>query len=300
MELQQDIERLKKNIEEKVGCKISTPKDFDYLSARISEQTHTSVSVSTLKRLWGYVSGTASPRRSTLDVLSLFLGAKDWDAFRSSTANDDASPTPQPYEPKSPEPIPEKRANWLGMSHRKAIAVNTSILSILVIAMLFFLLYHKSDSNREAYILRCGQSFHSTEEYLRLFGVTDTLHPWSEPLPHHNSIIIWGPMYHHPEWHNEGNADSLMPTITEYWTPTDTTGYPHDAVTSRNADNYLRVTTFKELRITFMKDVQDSTYTFLGIYRLDHSKSDSTILVWERVAKDCDLSNLDYLEQLRL
>ena len=100
-----------------------------------------------------------------------------------------------------------------------------------------------------------------------------------------------------------------MPTITEYWTPADSADIPAEVIAARNADNYLRATTFNELRITFMKGLgrkdtgihvgRDTAYTFLGIYRLNIDRSDSTRLVWQRVAEECDLSNLDYLEQLR-
>ena len=46
-------------------------------------------------------------------------------------------------------------------------------------------------------------------------------------------------------------------------------------------------------------ETEDSTYTFLGIYRLNLEKSDSSRLVWQRIAEECDLSKLDDLEQLR-
>jgi len=54
-----------------------------------------------------------------------------------------------------------------------------------------------------------------------------------------------------------------------------------------------------ELRITFMKNLTDTGYVFLGVYRTDLDRSDSTHIVWERVAKECDIANLAYLEQLR-
>lgn len=43
----------------------------------------------------------------------------------------------------------------------------------------------------------------------------------------------------------------------------------------------------------------DSAHTVLGVYRLDLTASDSTCLVWQRLARECNLSDLDYLEQLR-
>ena len=55
----------------------------------------------------------------------------------------------------------------------------------------------------------------------------------------------------------------------------------------------------KELRVTFMKGLRDSTFTFLGLYSMDHQLSDTNRIVWQRVAEECDLTHLDYLEQLR-
>ena len=61
-----------------------------------------------------------------------------------------------------------------------------------------------------------GQTFASTDDYLQLFGIQASAQLWSQPLPHHTGIIVWTPEYQHHCWHNEGCADSLMPTITEY------------------------------------------------------------------------------------
>jgi len=119
-------------------------------------------------------------------------------------------------------------------------------------------------------------------------------------IPNQPGLIIWGPEYNHPDWHNEGNADSLMPTITEYWQPADTTDLTHAVIALRNADNYLRAKSFAELRITFMKGLPgDSAFTFLGIYALDIAASDTTRLVWKRVTTECDLRRLDRLQQFR-
>ena len=149
-------------------------------------------------------------------------------------------------------------------------------------------------------VLHAGETFATTDEYLDLFDAQDRQAPWSVPVPNYPGLIIWGAKYKHPDWHNEGNADSLMPTITEYWYPSDTTGFTPTAIAIRNADNYLRVKSFAELRITFMKELSgDSSYTFLGIYGLDTIASDTTRLVWKRLATECDLAHLDCLYRLR-
>ena len=144
-----------------------------------------------------------------------------------------------------------------------------------------------------------GAEFQSVGEYLHLFGICDGQAPppsyWSQPLPEHLGIIIWGPEYQHPEWHNQGDATHLMPTITEWWTPTE----KDDASAEiRNHDNYLRASSFHELRITFMKNITGSGYTFLGVYGLSTASSPQR-LVWQRVADHLDLRHLDQLELLR-
>lgn len=160
------------------------------------------------------------------------------------------------------------------------------------------LLYRYIES-LEQNMLTIGQTFGCAGEYLSLFGICDRQATppfyWSQPLPDHLGIIIWGPEYQHPEWHNQGDATHLMPTITEWWTPTDNGNTTTD---HRNQDNYLRAISFHELRITFMKDITGNGYTFLGIYGLSTASSPQR-LVWQRVADQLDLRHLDQLELLR-
>ena len=76
-----EISELKQQIEESVGRKMKTSNDFTFLSGAIWERIHENLSASTLKRLWGYVDGPDTTRSSTLEILSKFLGFKDWDGF---------------------------------------------------------------------------------------------------------------------------------------------------------------------------------------------------------------------------
>lgn len=78
---QNDLCRL---LEEVTGKPIRTPNDFEYLAACIRQRTKQPVSVSTLKRLFGYVPYTAAPRRSTLDILCQYVGYKDFASFEKS------------------------------------------------------------------------------------------------------------------------------------------------------------------------------------------------------------------------
>ena len=90
------IARLREAVESKVGRKIRTPKDFDLLRSCIFEECHVMVSVSTLKRIWGYIQTDGKPRFSSLTSLAQYIGYADWDAFVASnqqTDNQKSSPS---------------------------------------------------------------------------------------------------------------------------------------------------------------------------------------------------------------
>lgn len=76
-----EITELKHRIEEKMKRKMRAPNDFIFLSGAVFEQTHETMSPTTLKRLWGYIDGADTTRESTLRILSNFIGFNDWDAF---------------------------------------------------------------------------------------------------------------------------------------------------------------------------------------------------------------------------
>lgn len=68
-------------VERKYGRRIATTTDFESLSVVIEHHIGEHISSSTLKRLWGYVSLNPTPRVATLDVLSRFIGHRDFRAF---------------------------------------------------------------------------------------------------------------------------------------------------------------------------------------------------------------------------
>ena len=68
-------------VEKVYGRKIKTTTDFEALSVVIDQNTGELLSASTLKRLWGYVSGVQIPRKSTLDILSKFVGKKSFSEY---------------------------------------------------------------------------------------------------------------------------------------------------------------------------------------------------------------------------
>ena len=79
-----EIERLRKDIEEALARPMQTPRDFDYLSKRIYARLHIMMSATTLKRLWGYLNDGGQPRSSTLNILAKFLGYHDWQEYHQN------------------------------------------------------------------------------------------------------------------------------------------------------------------------------------------------------------------------
>ena len=76
-----EIIALRKDIEQRIGHSLQTPSDFEYLINCIWEKQHQVFSLSTIKRLWGYIGSNGRPRISTLNTLSQFLGYADWNAY---------------------------------------------------------------------------------------------------------------------------------------------------------------------------------------------------------------------------
>ncbi len=76
-----EVLSLRYDIEKEVKRRIMTPYDFEFLAGVIWERLHEKVSAQTLKRIWGYLDGADSTRRSTLSLLARFLGYSDWDEY---------------------------------------------------------------------------------------------------------------------------------------------------------------------------------------------------------------------------
>lgn len=70
-------------VEQSLGKKVSTPKDFEQLSHLINHRTRESVSASSLKRIWGYIEGGEHIRTATFDILCRFAGYRDTEHFLS-------------------------------------------------------------------------------------------------------------------------------------------------------------------------------------------------------------------------
>ncbi len=322
---EQTIKQLRRAVERTLGRKMQTNKDFDCLADSIYEKTHAKISTTTLKRLWGYLSEGVTPRRYTLDQLAHFVGYDDFNAFcaslengkepASSPANADTASSPLPagegqgvgLSPLSTEEEPE--AELTGKGPRPGLSsslrgrVGMGLLAGVGLAILLFLFLrpaanHFSDDDR---ILKKGQVFATYDDFLPLFGIDATESQHYQCVPGEEHIVVWSPQYHNPYYHNDGNPDSLMPTITEYYHPED---WPTDSTSmaqlaAMHKQGYLTALKENQVRLCFMKNLVDSNFVFLGAYRVSVTLSDTTKVVWARATDECDLDNISFLNNYR-
>lgn len=84
------VTALKLAVEKKYGHPIVTRTDFTSLVADIECSTREHISENTLRRLYGKISGYDTVFVRTLDVLSVYLGYRHWDAFVTSLSKADS------------------------------------------------------------------------------------------------------------------------------------------------------------------------------------------------------------------
>ena len=285
---------LREAVELKAGRKVRTPKDFDYLHDRIFDECHDMVSTSTLKRIWGYVTTEGQPRTTSLDLLARYVGYDDWEQFAVRQTSDGQ----EPQQSAATQPVTARRRKyWL-------MALGAAVIAVIAIYVLTIGQASTGIAGQHSgqRILRKGQdSFRNIDQYLVLFGIEGGDTAYFRPVPGLEYVYVWGPEYGHPVWHNEGDSLQLMPTITEYWQPLPgiASYQSEEYIKEVNAKLYYERLTKDELRITFMRDLVDGFYVFLGVYRLDRELSNIRYCVWRRVADELDLGRLSNLEQLR-
>ena len=132
------IEKCRRLIEKKLAWGSSEywqNQDYERLSEQIFEATNVTLSISTLKRLWGKVRYTSTPNLSTLNALAQFAGYKDWRSFLSAdvqptithTENETASEAiVLPGESRvKVGPVKWSKAFWIG-----SIAVFLSLMAL--------------------------------------------------------------------------------------------------------------------------------------------------------------------------
>ncbi len=80
----EDLERLKKEVESRLSFSLNAPDDYSRLSDLLKEKSCGSVSATTLKRIWGYISDTGAdyrPNAYTVTALCNLIGFKNIDDF---------------------------------------------------------------------------------------------------------------------------------------------------------------------------------------------------------------------------
>ena len=163
MDESQAIQRLLSSIENLVGLKPQTPKDFDAISQQILQKTRKRVSSSTLKRLWGYRSDITVPRQSTLDILAQFIGYGNYLSFceennemaEVASVDEDSADSPEAELPpeKAPlrKPLFSSPLFWL-----------LSALLLLVLAGVAFTGWknrQEAEPGHSSYVIKKGQTF---------------------------------------------------------------------------------------------------------------------------------------------
>lgn len=111
---QEDIKRLIDHVEKVMGKSMQAPRDFMMLYEQLKDFTGDSISISTLKRIWGYTHTDTSFSLHSLDLLSRMVGYNNWDSFLKDESD---IPTSQVFDNKklksfSLEPDEKMKLTW--------------------------------------------------------------------------------------------------------------------------------------------------------------------------------------------
>lgn len=145
------LTRCRRLIEEKVGWGNSeswSTQDFERLGEQIAEQTGTSLSVTTLKRVWGRVRYDSAPTTTTLNALVQFVGYPTWANFKSTLpiTTPQQEPVPQP-EPTDPVPVTRTRPLLADrQSRQRRWWIGAGLILGLVGIWMFFLNYYSRNA----------------------------------------------------------------------------------------------------------------------------------------------------------
>jgi len=72
---------IKEHIEKKLGKSIRYHSDLEFLCIEVEKETKQKISLNTMKRLFGFITGVSEPRLYTLDTIALYLGFTNWDVY---------------------------------------------------------------------------------------------------------------------------------------------------------------------------------------------------------------------------
>ena len=147
------LARCLRQIEQKIGWGSSSDwstQDFERLAELIHDQTGISLSLATLKRVWGRVRYDSSPTATTLNTLVQFIGYENWAQFKDASNNQEPqTEIPQPELPTLVTyPIVEPKAELsqpTGSKNPKRVWFGIAFVVVLVGILLFFV----SNSSRK-------------------------------------------------------------------------------------------------------------------------------------------------------
>ncbi|WP_224996084.1 hypothetical protein [Cesiribacter sp. SM1] len=139
------LERCRELVEEKLGWGSSaawSQADFQEAAEKILGATGISLSVTTLKRLWGKVNYSGSPSASTLNALALYLGYENWRAFKLQLDAEETSAIPEHHAPVSAAVVEASQpASKLDPSSLKSSRLWVPYLTVLLIVAAGILFY---------------------------------------------------------------------------------------------------------------------------------------------------------------
>lgn len=153
------LAKCRKLIEQRLGWEDPANwqnQDYEILSERIFEQTQVSLSVSTLKRVWGKVRYDNMPNPTTLNTLAAFAGYENWRDFKvkNPVAEDPVTPPPAGPEKDAPaenrlpsEQVDAQTAQTNKNGFRKYLVTGAGLLIILSGLLL---VYWKDPRGKEA------------------------------------------------------------------------------------------------------------------------------------------------------
>lgn len=136
--------------------------DFEALSEKILEETGVSLSVSTLKRLWGRVKYSSKPQAATLNALAQFIGHTSYRDFEIAEKQQDTL-TGKVVAPKTTEAVFAK--TLIGKRHHTKRPISKSAIwsigLVMGIGLSLFLAFSLSQNQRQEQIAPAKYSFSS-------------------------------------------------------------------------------------------------------------------------------------------
>ena len=94
---------IRQKIEARYGKPLRYSKDCEGLANSINKSCHERLSVTTLKRLFGFAKSVEQPRLYTLDVVAAYIGYKDWSSLLANIEKTENINVPPDSKPKQVE-----------------------------------------------------------------------------------------------------------------------------------------------------------------------------------------------------